>query len=153
MAAVTDYFHAHRSRMTDAEIRDAADAVVACAAHYGVDANLVMGVIHVESRGDAFALSAVGAMGLMQIMPATGEELAALLGVRWRGAVQLFDPQVNVQMGIAYLQQLRRRFGDWSTALAAYNWGPGTIDRRLRDGAGLPVVYATSVLDAKRNRI
>jgi hypothetical protein len=150
VAEAAGYFRAHRSRLTDTEIQQVAEVLVDCAAHYGVEPGLVIAVIHVESRGNAYALSPVGAMGLMQIMPPTGEELAAELGVQWVGAKLLFEPQINVQLGIAYLHQLRQRFGNWATALAAYNWGPAKISRRLRTGVALPVVYSTSVLAAKR---
>ena len=139
--------------MTDAEIQQVAEVVVDCADHYELDPELVIAVVHIESRGIPFALSGVGAMGLMQIIPATGEELAAQLGVQWTGARLLFEPQVNVRLGIAYLWQLRQRFGNWSTALAAYNWGPARISQRLRSGHALPVVYSTSVLSAKREQI
>ncbi len=85
----------------------------------------------------------------MQILPSTGEWLAARAGVEWRGPQSLFDPVVNVKIGVAYLRQLADRYdGDIATALAAYNWGPGHIDGRLRRGVPLPTVYAQSVLAA-----
>ena len=108
----------------------------------------MLAVIHVESRYNAFAVSPVGAMGLMQIMPATGVELAARTGIPWRGPQTLFDPILNVRMGVAYLRELTNRFGDIELALAAYNWGPSHIDRRLRRGTPAPVVYPRLVLDA-----
>jgi soluble lytic murein transglycosylase len=89
-------------------------------------------------------------MGMMQIMPPTGEELAARLGIPWHGAQTLFDPLVNVRMGIAYLEQLENRFGSMATALAAYNWGPGRIDSKIRRGVALPAVYSGSVLATYR---
>ncbi len=153
VARAAEYFHSHRSRMTDAEIHQVAEAVVDCARHNELDPDLVVAVIHVESRGNTYALSPVGAMGLMQIMPPTGEELANELGIQWVGAKLLFEPEVNVRLGVTYLRQLQERFGSWSTALAAYNWGPGQISRRIRTGVALPVGYSTSVLTAKHNDI
>jgi soluble lytic murein transglycosylase-like protein len=152
VANAVAYFHARRSNLTETEIQQVAEVLVDCAAHYAIDPKLVIAVIHVESRGNPFAVSPVGAMGLMQIMPPTGEELAAELGVQWIGSRLLFEPEINVRFGVAYLRQLRQRFGDWPTALTAYNWGPNKISRRLRAGAALPVVYSSSVLEAKRNR-
>jgi soluble lytic murein transglycosylase-like protein len=87
-------------------------------------------------------------MGLMQVIPSTGQELAARLGIRWEGPHTLFDPTTNVRIGVAYLQELRDRYGDMSIALAAYNWGPGRIDRRISRGAPLPTIYAQLVFDA-----
>jgi soluble lytic murein transglycosylase-like protein len=143
------YFQVRRSTLTQTEIRRVAETLVDCAAFYEIEPALVIAVIHVESRGNAFARSPVGALGLMQIMPPTGEELAGKLGIRWVGSKLLFEPEINVRLGIAYLRELRQRFGNWPTALAAYNWGPALISQRLRTGAALPVVYSTSVLDAK----
>jgi soluble lytic murein transglycosylase len=81
-------------------------------------------------------------------MPATGEELAARLGIRWLGPQTLFEPTTNVRMGVAYLRELSDRYGSLPMALAAYNWGPGRIDRRLKLGAAVPEEYPSLVLEA-----
>jgi soluble lytic murein transglycosylase len=144
------YLKESRSGLSEAEIEQVAATIVRDANLHGIDPNLVIAVIHIESRGNTFALSPVGAMGIMQIMPTTGEELAAQLEIPWRGSQTLFDPVLNVRMGIAYLKQLESRYGSMATALAAYNWGPGRIDSRLRHGVALPVVYSGSVLASYR---
>jgi soluble lytic murein transglycosylase-like protein len=144
------YLEGRRSGLSEAEIAQVAATIVRDANLRGIDPNLVMAVIHIESRGNAYALSPVGAMGMMQIMPPTGEELAAQLDIPWRGPQTLFDPLLNVRLGIAYLEQLESRYGSMATALAAYNWGPGRIDSRIRHGAALPVVYSGSVLATYR---
>ena len=144
------YLQERRSGLSEAEIEQVAATIVRDANLHGIDPNLVIAVIHIESRGNTYALSPVGAMGMMQIMPSTGEELAAQLDIPWRGSQTLFDPVLNVQMGIAYLKKLERRYGSMKTALAAYNWGPGRIDSRLRHGVALPVVYSGSVLASYR---
>jgi soluble lytic murein transglycosylase len=144
------YLEGRRSGLSEAEIAQVATAIVREARIQGIDPNLVMAVIHIESRGNTFALSPVGAMGMMQIMPPTGEELAEKLDIPWRGAQTLFDPLVNVRMGIAYLKQLEGRYANTATALAAYNWGPGRIDSKIRRGVALPVSYSGSVLATYR---
>jgi len=144
------YLKERRSGLSEAEIAQVAAAIVREARIHEIDPNLVMAVIHIESRGNAFALSPVGAMGLMQIMPPTGEELAEQLDIPWRGPQTLFDPLLNIRMGVAYLEQLENRYENMTTALAAYNWGPGRIDSRLRHGIALPVVYSGSVLASYR---
>ncbi len=144
------YLKQRRSGLSEAEIEQVAATIVRDANLHGIDPNLVIAVIHIESRGNTFALSPVGAMGMMQIMPTTGEELAAQLEIPWRGSQTLFDPVLNVRMGVAYLKQLESRYGSMATALAAYNWGPGRIDSRLRHGVALPVVYSGSVLASYR---
>lgn len=144
------YLMERRSGLSDREIAEVAAVIVREAGLRGLDPNLVLAVIHIESRGNAFALSPVGAMGMMQIMPPTGEELAEKLDIPWRGPQTLFNPILNVRMGIAYLEELAERYGSMKTALAAYNWGPGRIDSRIRRGRALPVVYSGSVLAAYR---
>jgi len=144
------YLEERRSGLHRAEIAQVAAAIVREAKIQGIDPNLVMAVIHIESRGNTFALSPVGAMGMMQIMPSTGEELAAQLDIHWRGAQTLFDPLANVRMGVAYLKQLESRYGNMATALAAYNWGPGRIDSKIRRGVAVPASYSGSVLATYR---
>jgi soluble lytic murein transglycosylase len=127
------------------EIRSVARTIVEECESHGVDLHIVLGVIHVESAGYHRAVSPVGAIGLMQIMPATGEQLAREHGVEWYGPATLFDPIVNVRLGIAYLHELSDRYDHMPTALAAYNWGPGSIDRRIRRGARMPKIYVEQV--------
>ena len=87
----------------------------------GVDPALVAAMITQESGGNPEAVSPAGARGLMQLMPAT----ARMLGVE-----DVFDPQQNLSGGVRYISQLMERFGgDEKLALAAYNAGPGTVDR------------------------
>jgi len=87
---------------------------------YGVKPNLVSAVIDAESHGDPAAISRAGAMGLMQLMPATSSQY---------GVMNPFDPQANVAGGVHYLHDLLHRYhGNVSYALAAYNAGPGLVD-------------------------
>jgi soluble lytic murein transglycosylase-like protein len=104
------------------------------AVHYaretGLESELVLAVIQVESSGKADAVSKAGARGLMQLMPRTAEEVAAKNGIPYTGPDDLFDPALNIRMGTLYLAYLKRFFKDdlWLT-LAAYNGGIGRIDR------------------------
>jgi soluble lytic murein transglycosylase-like protein len=148
VVAAVRYLQAPQSGLLEAEIEEVASAIVSNAKLRGFDANLVLALIHIESSGNNFALSPVGAMGLMQIMPTTGEELARTLGIRWTGPQILFNPVVNIRIGIAYLEQLTNHYEDMATALAAYNWGPGHIDSRIRRGVPLPMDYSGAVLAA-----
>lgn len=97
---------------------------------HGVDAQLVDAVIHVESRHRAAARSPKGALGLMQVMPATG----ARYGVTRAG--DLLDPAINLDVGVRYLRDLMLQFGGQpELALAAYNAGEGNV---LRYGLRVP---------------
>ena len=134
--------------LTRDELSDLAETLVATADLHDFDHALVLAVIYVESRFDAFAVSPKQALGLMQILPSTGEWMASKLGIPWEGPQTLFDPSTNVKIGVAYLRKLTDRYGRLETALAAYNWGPTAIDRRLARGADLPRSYAGLVMDA-----
>ena len=134
--------------LSDRQIAELARVIVEEATRHRLEPALVMAVIHVESSGRPRAVSPVGARGLMQIMPPTGKELADRNGIPWEGPDTLLDPIVNVKLGVAYLRKLTDRYQDVTTALAAYNWGPGRIDRRLRAGKSLPKIYPERVMQA-----
>ncbi|MFT5443463.1 MAG: soluble lytic murein transglycosylase-like protein [Myxococcota bacterium] len=146
--AVLSFLRSRHTAMSERDEENVARAVVREANRHGLDPALVLAVIQVESGGYYLAESHVGAMGLMQLLPSTGEELARKLGLDWRGADSLYDPVLNVQLGTAYIKHLADRYDDVSTALAAYNWGPGRIDRRLRAGTAVPSKYINQVMKA-----
>ncbi|MCH8925279.1 MAG: transglycosylase SLT domain-containing protein [Proteobacteria bacterium] len=143
---------AGETRYTDSrgllELLQAIAADVAQRFGVSVDPARVLAVSQVESGGYYLAVSHVGAIGLMQLIPATAEELAGKLELDWRGPDSLFDPVINVKLGTAYIKHLADRYGDVSTALAAYNWGPTRIDRRIRIGSGVPSRYSKLVMKA-----
>ena len=91
------------------------------ASRHRVDPALVRAVIQAESGWKPDAVSRKGAQGLMQLVPGTAEQL---------GVNDTFDPQQNVDGGVKYLRMMLERYdGDLDKALAAYNAGPGAVDR------------------------
>jgi len=142
-------FAVRHTALPERERKILAQTIVREAHALGLEPELVMAVIEVESAGYHLAQSHVGALGLMQLLPATGKELAGKLGIEWMGDHTLFDPIINVRLGTAYLRELADRYdGNVEIALAAYNWGPGRIDRRLRRGATVPSGYIQQVMRA-----
>ncbi len=114
--------------LPDAEI---APLIQQAARQEGVEEGLLRAVAEQESGMRACAVSPKGAMGLMQLMPATAQEL----GVR-----DPFDPQENLLSGARFLKQLLTRFnGDAGLALAAYNAGPA----RVAESGGIPAIPET----------
>ncbi|HZA50921.1 MAG TPA: lytic transglycosylase domain-containing protein, partial [Myxococcaceae bacterium] len=99
------------------------------------DPLLVVAVIRTESSFDNYAVSPVGAMGLMQVMPNTGSWLMKRRGARLGRRTNLFDSELNIELGTAYLAELLARFGSVEKALIAYNAGPGAAARILADRA------------------
>jgi hypothetical protein len=98
-----------------------ADSIKRAARRYHLPEKLIASVIQAESNFQVDAVSPAGAQGLMQLMPATAKEL---------GVDDPFDVRQNIDGGAAYLRQMLDRFdGDVRLALAAYNAGPGTVDK------------------------
>lgn len=119
------------SGLPDLQQRRVAVAIVREAKRNNVDPLLVVAVIRCESSFNNYAVSNVGAMGLMQVMPDTGTYLADKAGFPLRRSTNLFDFETNVELGAAYLATLIRDFGALDKALVAYNAGPGLAKRIL----------------------
>jgi len=96
----------------------------------GLDPNLILSVIRMESTFNTEIKSRAGALGLMQLMPATAREVAQRLGSRYQGDAALLNPEVNITLGSFYLaEQLRVFKGSLVLALASYNAGPSAVRR------------------------
>jgi len=143
--AIEELLSRYMTGLAPFELHRAARAVITESKRNHIDPKLVLAVMHTESGFYNFARSPVGALGLMQIMPATGEMLAREAGLDWSGPDALFAPELNVRLGTRYLALLHARYGTWQRALAAYNWGPAAIDKRLADGDRVPEVYVQQV--------
>ena len=114
---------ANREKIEDM-IREVSD-------RYRVDPALVRAVIQTESNWNTSAVSRKGARGLMQLVPGTAQQM---------GVSNAFDPKQNLDGGVRYLHTLLERYnGDLDKALAAYNAGPGAVDR----AGGIPAYRET----------
>ena len=107
------------------------------AANHDLDPALLAAVVYVESHFDPNAESAAGAIGLMQLLPETAQGIALRTGGDRFVVADLRDPEINVRYGSWYLHNLRDRYGDLPTMLAAYHAGQGNVDRWRAEGSGI----------------
>lgn len=143
--AVMSFLESRHVRLVDTEIDQLAHTILSEARRARIEPRLILGLIQVESSGNPRAVSKVGAMGLMQLRPKTAAAMARESAIPWEGPESLFEPNLNVLLGVRYLTVLIDRFGDIDIALAAYNWGPTRIARVIRNGRSVPVRYTESV--------
>jgi soluble lytic murein transglycosylase len=123
------------------------------AKNYELDPALIAAVIYRESRFDADARSASGAIGLMQLLPETAKGIALHTGGSKFRVDDLYDPEINVRYGSFYLRRLLDKYGDLRLALAAYNAGQANVDRWLANdediGFAETRAYVDAVLEAR----
>lgn len=108
--------------------------IAAASQRFGIPEAWIRAVMRAESAGDRHAVSHRGAMGLMQVMPATWASLRAQHGL----GADPFAPQDNILAGAAYLREMLDRFGSVPLMLAAYNVGPRRVEAHLATGQPLP---------------
>lgn len=117
-----------RDAAAQARIRALAPLMAEVAQRHDIDPLLLHALAHIESRHQSQAISAAGARGLMQVMPATGRGLGVAEAER-----ALLSPETNLEASAKYLKQLQARFGnDLRLVLAAYNAGEGAVERHGR---------------------
>ena len=111
----------------DAEFVDASQT-------YGVNVDEIMAIARRESAFHAYARSPVGARGLMQLMPKTAKQTARKNKLNYKKTYNLYDPELNIQLGSAYYAELLKKFDNNRVlATAAYNAGPHRVERWLRN--------------------
>jgi soluble lytic murein transglycosylase len=130
-----------------------ADDIRRYSAANGLDPAWVAGETRAESAFMPRARSTADARGLMQLLPGTGAQTAASLGVPWRGAESLYEPTINIQLGTTYLRQMLDRFeGKPYLAIAAYNAGPAPVQRWLAQRGGLEPEFFIESIPYKETR-
>jgi len=132
------------------------DLIERWAKAYDVPPDLMQALMREESALDPLVLSAAGAVGLTQLMPATANRLAHKLGLGTVGLASLQIPETNVRLGTAYLGELLARYGGREAlAVAAYNAGEGAVDRWLhqREGEALDVFVEDIPVAETRNYV
>jgi soluble lytic murein transglycosylase-like protein len=126
-----------------------ARAIVRAAEAEGIDPDLGFRLIRVESRFQPRARGPRGAVGLAQVMPSTARQLDPSI----RSTADLYDPDVNLRLGFRYLRTMIDTFdGDVRLGLLAYNRGPGTVRRVLRNGGDPENGFTRRVLGSQEDR-
>lgn len=128
---VTDVFYALNPD-TRANEEKYATAIAAAEARHGLPEGLLHRQLYQEShfRTDIIAgdtKSPAGAIGIAQIIP------------RWHPGVNPYDPYASIDYAAQFMRRLYNRFGSWASALAAYNWGEGNVNKVLREHGSLRV--------------
>ena len=128
-----------------------AEVIYEEAIRYNHDPKFILALISIESEFRNWSVSEKGAKGLMQIMPYVAQSLAQEMGIEWMGDRTLFNPFLNIRMGIYYLSRLILDFDDMGLAMTAYNYGPtyvkGLIERKER----IPLTYYRKLLAVYQN--
>jgi soluble lytic murein transglycosylase len=121
------------------------DTLAAASRQWNVDEALLFGLIRQESRFNPAARSRAGAMGLMQLMPATARWVAKQMPLQSYRPAQLTQPEVNVAMGTYYFHRVLADLGDTVLATAGYNAGPGRARRWREDKPLEGAIYVESI--------
>lgn len=135
VATIFDALSKCRSSLPDGERWRLAGTVHQESLKYGYDPLFVAAMIDVESNCKPKARGIRGAIGLIQIRPATAKAVAAETGLPWRGDASLNDGALNVRLGVRYLWTLEQKFADPQLAIAAYNLGPTRVAQMPRHRA------------------
>jgi len=129
------------------------ESIFANARRYDLDPGLIYGVIRQESIFMEDAVSSVGALGLMQLMPATGKQTARALNIRYRSSQALLQSEQNIRLGSAYLNKLLTRYnGSPVLAAAAYNAGPHRVARWLPEDSDMDATLWTELIPFRETR-
>jgi soluble lytic murein transglycosylase-like protein len=136
----------HPTGLANVTKEELAEVIYEEAIRHNQDPKFILAVIAIESEFKTWAVSVKGAKGLMQIMPEVGEFLAQEIGIEWSGDRTLFNPFLNIRMGVYYLSQLMRLFNDPRIALTAYNYGPTYVQGLIQKNEGLPPGYYRRIL-------
>jgi soluble lytic murein transglycosylase-like protein len=148
---ILEVLERHPTGLASVTKEELAEVIYEEATRHNLDPKFILALIAIESSFQNWSVSEQGAKGLMQIMPYVAESLAQELGIEYSGDRTLFNPYLNIKMGIYYLTQLTKDFNDIGLALAAYNYGPSYIKSLIEKKEGIPLNYNRKFLTAYQN--
>lgn len=127
--------------------------VLTNADRYQLDPALILALIRQESAFDVFAGSSVGAIGLMQLMPATAKQIASDLKLNWTNPYNLLDPDINIRFGSHYFSDILKQWnGHLILATASYNAGSQRVKKWLPKNRSLPADIWLETIPYKETR-
>ena len=150
LVKVRQYLSEHRIDMPPGEVWNIATTIDRVASKYRLEPEMLLAIIHIESAFRSDAVSSKGAVGLMQLLPSTAEEVAREIDLEWTGEEVLRDPEVNIELGSYYLSKLRDRFDSMEAAVVAYNEGPGRVEQLQQARIAFPTFYRDRVFGSLR---
>jgi len=128
---VAQHLKDKRAKLGGENLQVVADAIWRESQYRNVDYRLVLALIEVESGYRHNVISPDGSRGIMQLKPATAQEIARKVDLSYKGHLDLFDPRVNIQIGVYFLSKLIDEFKTVRKALYAYNVGPNRAKRSI----------------------
>ena len=143
---ITAVLERQGTELKNVKLEDLATVIYEEATRYNQDPKFILALIAIESSFKNSSVSERGAKGLMQLMPYVAEATAQELGIEWTGDHNLFDPIINVKLGVYYLSRLVNDFKNHSLALTAYNYGPSYTRRLVERRQRVPLHYYRRVL-------
>lgn len=136
----------HQTSLANVTKEEFAEAIYEEALRYNQDPKFILALIAIESSFKSSSVSERGAKGLMQIMPYVAESVAHQIGIEWGGDRTLFNPLLNLRMGVHYLYQLILDFDDLGLAVAAYNYGPTYVRYLMEKKEKVPLDFYRRIL-------
>ena len=136
----------HPTGLANVTKEELAEVIYEESIRYKHDPKFILALITIESEFKNWSVSQKGAKGLMQIMPEVGQFLAQEMGIEWSGDRTLFNPYLNIKMGVYYLSQLIQEFDDPGLALTAYNYGPTHVKGLMDRNQQIPLQYYRRIL-------
>ena len=128
-----------------------AEVIYEEALRHNQDPKFILALIAIESEFKNWSVSEQGAKGLLQVMPYVAKSVAQELGIEWSGDRTLFNPYLNIRIGIYYLSQLIFDFKDVGVALTAYNYGPTYVKTLIEKKERIPGDYYRKFLTAYKD--
>ena len=136
----------HQTSLANVTKEQLAEVIYEEALRYNQDPKFILALIAIESSFKSSSVSEKGAKGLMQIMPYVAQSVASQIGIEWSGDRTLFNPLLNIRMGIHYLYQLVTDFDDLGLAVAAYNYGPTYVRYLMERKEKVPLDFYHRIL-------